>query len=101
MVAVLAGLLFAIGGHVWKRTEKKVDAMEKDRASKADLAALAAKVDLKADAAELLRQRNNIDALFSGQTAIRSELHNNHTAQMTAINTVATQVATLIGRMEK
>lgn len=101
IVAALVGILFAIGGYVWKKTDGRVDALEKDRASKADLAALAAKVDAKADNSEMTIQRGNIKDLFEGQSAIRSEMHGNHITQMTAINTIATQVAMLVGRMEK
>jgi hypothetical protein len=101
ILGFLVAILFAVGGWVWKVTHAKVEAMEAGKATKADLQALALRIDGKADQSEMNRQRDNIAELFDGQTAIRKEMHDNHIATITAISGLATQVATLAGRMTK
>lgn len=101
ILGFLVAILFGLGGWVWRITHAKVEAMEANKVNKSDFHALSARVDTKADTAEMNRQRDNIAELFDGQTAIRKEMHDNHVATITAISGLATQVATLAGRMTK
>lgn len=63
-IYALIAALFGLGAHVWKRTEAKVDALENGKASKVDVAIIAAKVEGKADSFEMDRQRDNIAKVF-------------------------------------
>ena len=100
-IYALIAALFGLGAHVWRKTEARVEALEAGKAGKADVEKLATKIDLKADETEMGRQRDNIAALFDGQTAIRKEMHENHVATMRAFGDIAAQVANLTGRIEK
>ena len=100
-IGFLVATLFAVGAWVWKVTHAKVEAMEASKASKSDIAAMMLRLDAKADATEMNRQRDNITQLFEQHTTIRKEIHENHIATITAISGLATQVATLAGRLDK
>ena len=66
-IYALIGALFAIGAHVWKKTEGRVDALEareSNKASKGELSELSKRVDAKADTLEMDRQRDNISKIF-------------------------------------
>ena len=104
----LIGALFGLGLWAWKKTDAKVEAMDATKASKADMEGvrkameqIATDLKSKADEAEMNRQRDNINALFNAQTSMRQEMHANHVAMMTTMNTIATQVANIAGRLEK
>ncbi len=104
----LAGALFGLGLWVWKKTDAKVDALDAGKASKTDMEGvrkameqIATDLKSKADEVEMNRQRDNISALFNAQTSMRQEMHANHVAMMTTMNTIATQVANIAGRLER
>ena len=111
-VAVGAGVGVGVA---WERARAEVEgraelqrAMDATKASKADMEGvrkameqIATDLKSKADEAEMNRQRDNINALFNAQTSMRQEMHANHVAMMTTMNTIATQVANIAGRLEK
>ena len=88
LTALWAGVV-AVGSWVWKHTwgvldkqtdmnshrelEKRVSVMEATCIQKTEV--YHAKLEGKADARELDRQRNNIDSLFAQQTEIRKEMN--------------------------
>lgn len=108
LVKWLAAGLFGMGWWVWRKTDAKVDSLDAGKAGKSDLqdvrrAVEQLQTDLKgkADESEMWRQRDNIAALFTAQTGMRQDMHANHVAMMTAVNTIATQVANIAGRLDK
>ena len=111
LVEWLVGLCLAIGAWVWKKTDRKVDEMDANKASKADfqahviaqraeLQALTAKVEGKASGDEMDRQRDNISLLFKQDSAIEAKMHDNQIAIMTTLQGMATQVAHIAGRLD-
>lgn len=104
LIKWLAAGLFGMGWWVWRKTDAKVE----EKAAKSELQEvkrtveqLHAELKGKADETEMDRQRDNISALFTAQTGMRQDMHANHVAMMTAVNTIATQVANIAGRLEK
>lgn len=89
----LIAALFGIGGWVWRITHAKVEAMETGKASKADLQALAAKVDAKADIGEMDRQRDNIAKLFDKLDEYGRRAEDRHRELLTALHTGLAQKA--------
>lgn len=104
----LVGAVLGLGLWIWKKTDGKVEALDATKASKTDMEGvrkameqIATDLKSKADEAEMNRQRDNISALFNAQTSMRQEMHANHVAMMTTMNTIATQVAKIAGRLER
>ncbi len=107
----LLAACLGLGAWVWKKTDAKVESMDGSKASKADfetykaehraaMQTLTAIVNSKADTGEMNRQRDNIDTLFTQDSAIRNEMHTNQVSMMGTLNTIAAQVAHIAGRLD-
>jgi hypothetical protein len=101
------GLLIGLGAWIMRKMDSKIDAaatkadFESHRkANQEEMRMLAHELRAKADDAELGRQRDNITQLFAQDAAIRNEMHTNQVSILSTLNTIASQVAHIAGRMD-
>lgn len=111
LVEWLVALCLGIGAWVWRKTDRKVDDMDASKASRADFEAHKAEhraamqslqsiVNSKASEDEMGRQRDNISQLFKQDSAIEAKMHDNQVAIMGTLNTMASQIAHIAGRLD-
>lgn len=93
LIYALAAALFGIGAHVWKKTEAGVEALEASKAGKKDFDDLERKVDAKADAAEMDRQRDNISKIFDRLDEYTRRAEDRHREVLTALHNGLSQKA--------
>ena len=89
-----AGVL-GLMGLLFKKHNEEMSAL------KASIAEVKDEVSDKASSVEVTQQRGDIVELFHSQVDIRREMANNHKEVMNAVSVIATQVATIVGRMHK
>lgn len=86
VIYALIAALFGLGAHVWKKTEARVEALESGKASKKDMDDLENRVDGKADAAEMDRQRDNISKVFDRLDEYSRRAEDRHRELLTALH---------------